>query len=396
MNKVIQIALKDTLLQFSSAAQWLFFLILPIIFTFLLTGANFGSDATGLRLLVVDEDGGELSADLQTRLANNPTLAPELLTHSEADTAFADNEAAAMLVIPQGFGAAVTTGEAIALDLHVQPNNTNALAMQQAVQTEANALSLAREVATAAVAEAERITPFADDAARDAFFAATVLEAEEHIAATPDQLTTTVATTTDDSFQIVSHQAIGQLITWVFIPLLGTSVLFAAERSSGTLRRLLTMPVRKETFLFGTIFGSFALGVVQMVILVLFGRFVLGISYGRDPVGLMLLLIAFALAATALGTTLGTFVKTDSQANNLSIMLGMVMALLGGCWFPIELFPPAARQLANIFPTRWAMQGMTDLAIRGQMTLDILPEVGVLLLFAVLFFGIGVWRFRFE
>jgi ABC-2 type transport system permease protein len=42
------------------------------------------------------------------------------------------------------------------------------------------------------------------------------------------------------------------------------------------------------------------------------------------------------------------------------------------------------------------MQGMLDLVLRGGGLMDILPEAGVLLGFAALFFSVGVWRFRFE
>jgi ABC-2 type transport system permease protein len=91
---------------------------------------------------------------------------------------------------------------------------------------------------------------------------------------------------------------------------------------------------------------------------------------------------------------LGTFVKSESQASNLSIMLGMVMAMLGGCWWPIELFPAFARQVAGVLPTRWAMQGLSDLAVRGLGAAEVLPEAAVLVGFAILFFAIGLWRFQ--
>ena len=39
------------------------------------------------------------------------------------------------------------------------------------------------------------------------------------------------------------------------------------------------------------------------------------------------------LAPAVLGTMLGTFIKPEGQASGLSLMLGMVMALMGGCWF---------------------------------------------------------------
>jgi ABC-2 type transport system permease protein len=42
------------------------------------------------------------------------------------------------------------------------------------------------------------------------------------------------------------------------------------------------------------------------------------------------------------------------------------------------------------------MQGMLDLVLRGRGLQDVLPEAGVLFLFALIFFSIGVWRFRFE
>jgi ABC-2 type transport system permease protein len=93
---------------------------------------------------------------------------------------------------------------------------------------------------------------------------------------------------------------------------------------------------------------------------------------------------------------MGTFIKTEGQAGGLSIMFGMVFALMGGCWYPLELFPPAIQNAVKVLPTTWAMQGMLDLVLRGGGMRDILPEAGVLLGFAVIFFSVGVMRFRYE
>ena len=93
---------------------------------------------------------------------------------------------------------------------------------------------------------------------------------------------------------------------------------------------------------------------------------------------------------------LGTFVKTEAQGNGLSILIGMVMAMLGGCWYPIELFPQVMRSAAQALPTYWAMQGMLDILVRGQGVADVLLEAFVLSAFALVFFIIGVLRFRYE
>jgi ABC-2 type transport system permease protein len=120
------------------------------------------------------------------------------------------------------------------------------------------------------------------------------------------------------------------------------------------------------------------------------------LNWAHDLGGLAVIMIASVLAAAALGTMLGTLVKTESQASGLSIMLGMVMALLGGCWYPSELFPPVVQNIVKVFPTTWAMQGMLDLVLRGRDLAAVLPEAGVLLGFAGVFFLIGVLRFRYE
>lgn len=186
------------------------------------------------------------------------------------------------------------------------------------------------------------------------------------------------------------------MITWVFVPLLGASGLFAMERVLGTLRRLMTTPTRKSTFLLGAIGSQYGMALVQMALLVLFGVLIMHVPWGRDPVALIVILASFGLAGVALGTALGTFIKTESQANNLSIMLGMSMALLGGCWWPMELFPTTMQQIVKVLPTTWAMSALTDITMRGQGLVDILPEAAVLLAFAAVFFLVGLWRFRYE
>jgi ABC-2 type transport system permease protein len=172
--------------------------------------------------------------------------------------------------------------------------------------------------------------------------------------------------------------------------------MFAYERQRGTLRRILTTPTHKATYLFGTIFGQVLTALVQMSLLVGFGILVMKLNWGRDPAGLAVMLVTSALAAAALGTTLGTFVKTEGQASVLSILSGMVLALLGGCWYPLELFPRVVQHIVKILPTTWAMQGMLDLVLRGQGLTAILPVAGILLGFAAIFFTLGIWRFKYE
>lgn len=77
-------------------------------------------------------------------------------------------------------------------------------------------------------------------------------------------------------------------------------------------------------------------------------------------------------------------------------MVAMLLAALGGAWWPLEITPPAYQTLVKALPTTWTMTGFNDVIVRGQGGQAVLPEVGVLLVFAAIFFVVSVWRLRFE
>ena len=407
MRKILAIIWKDTLIRFSSTSEWLFFLILPIVFTLILAGGTGGSSDARLRLVVVDQANTPLSAELIDTLSRSDAVRPELMTLGQAEDEFNSRRIATMLVIPSGFnldnleaGGAGTLpqGGKIELELRQQPNDINALAAAQVINSAIGRVSSAVDIAQRSVQAAETIRSFAGEAERTAYFNSSMQAAQTQMSAAPDRLsvTTGAAAANQIDYDPRANSSAGQLITWVFIPLIAISSQFAYERQEGTLRRLLTTPTRKATFLLGTITGQVAMAIVQMLLLVGFGLLVMKVNWGHSPAALALILVTAALAAAALGTTLGTFVRTPEQANGLSIMLGMTMALLGGCWYPIELFPSFVQTAAKILPTTWAMQGMLDLVLRGQGLSAVLPEAAVLLGFAVVFLIIGVRRFRYE
>jgi ABC-2 type transport system permease protein len=397
MKKIFAIAWKDTLIKFDSWSRWLFFLILPIVFTVVLAGGTGGSGDNRIRLAVVDQAGSPLSADLIAALEKSQAVRPDVMTLAQAESQFSQRSVSAVLVIPAEFNLAHLEQGSIPLELRQQPNSMNAMVAERAVQSVISRVSSAADIASASVAAAEQIQPFATAADRQAYFNEALKQAQTLLAEAPSRVTESKGNTQElIDYDPRSNSSAGQLITWVFIPLIGISSMFAYERQQGTLRRLMTTPTRKSTYLLGTIVGQVASALVQMLLLISFGIFVMKLPWDSQPIALGVMMVAATLAAAALGTTLGTFVKTESQAGGLSIMAGMVMALLGGCWYPLELFPKAMQTVVQILPTTWAMRGLLNIVLRGQGLVAVLPEAAVLLGFAVAFFAIGVARFRYE
>ncbi|MCI0575815.1 MAG: ABC transporter permease [Chloroflexi bacterium] len=398
-TKIATIAWKDALIRFSGRSEILFFFVLPVVFTYLLGTSGVADGPSAIPVLVVDEDHSALSAGVVAALEEAEAIEVRRLARAEAEAELANEAAPALLIIPAGFEATLLGGRGVAVELQQLPNNGDAQAAGQAVLAAIGRASAALEAAHNSVREAERVRPFASAGEREAYFNRSLEMARQQLAEAPALVAVTQpdqATVQANSFDLAAHQSAGQLITWVFIPFLATSGLLAFERTQGTLRRLVITPTPKATFLLGTITGQLGLGLVQMALLVGFGTVVMGVNWGQSPAALLLMLVAFGLASVALGTMLGTFVKTESQASSISVMAGMALALLGGCWFPLELFPEAARTAVYALPTTWAMQGLTDLVLRGRGLADVLPEAGMLVGFAVVFFLVGVWRFRYE
>ncbi len=397
MKKIFAIALKDTRLRFSGWSEWLFFLILPIVFTLVLAGGTGGSGDGRVRLVVVDQAGSPLSADLVAALQNSQAVRPDLMSLSQAESQFSQRSASAVLIIPATFDLAHLEAGNVTLELRQQPNNMNALVAQRAVQAVTGRVSAAADIARNSLAAAEQIQPFASQADRQAYFNAALNRAQELMSAAPSRVLSIQGNTKNPiEYDPRANSSAGQLITWVFVPLIGISATFAYERQKGTLRRLLVSPTRRSTYLAGTILGQVATALVQMLLLVGFGIFVMKLNWGSQPLALAIILVASALAGASLGTALGTFVKSEGQAGGLSVMAGMVLALLGGCWYPLEMFPSAVQNAVKVLPTTWAMQGMLDIVLRGQGVNAVLPKAGILLGFAVLFFAVGIWRFRYE
>lgn len=398
MKKIFAIAWKDAIIRFSSKSEWLFFIILPIAFTFLVSGGTpSGDEDNRIRLLVVDESNTAISHQILSELENSTAVRTESVVRVDAESQFDDRRASVVFIIPAGIDIESLQNGSAQVELLQQPNNLNATIAERAVLTAIRRVSSSISAAQNAVNVREAKQSFASEAEKQTYFESSLEMAQSIQENAPERVTVIEGTTPDEiDYDPRTNASAGQLIIWVFIPLFGISALFASERQEGTLRRLLTTPSHKATFLLGTISGQVLMALVQMFLLVGFGIFAMKLDWGREPLALFVLLISSALAAAAFGTTMGTFIKTSGQAVGLSIMFGMLFAMLGGCMYPLELFPPAIQSAVRVLPTTWAMEGMLDLGLRGGGLMDILPEAGVLLGFAAVFFTVGVMRFRYE
>ncbi len=349
MKKIFTIAWKDAIIRFSSASELLFFIILPVIFTVLLGGGTSGGGGESrIRLLVVDEAQTSISEQIIQELEDSTAVYPVVTDREDAQKQFDARNASTIFIIPAGVDADSLQNGATEVELKKQPNNINATVVERAVLTAIRRVSSSVSAAQNSVTQRAARQPFASNTEKQAYFDSSLELAQDIQESTPERVIVNKGATPDQvEYDPRANSSAGQLITWVFIPLFGISAMFAYERQQGTLRRVLTTPTRKATYLFGTISGQVLIALAQMTILVLFGIFVMKLAWGDEPLALFAVLLTAALSAAAFGTTLGTFVKTENQASGLSIMFGMVFALMGGCWYPWSCSRPLSRSIVE-------------------------------------------------
>lgn len=196
----------------------------------------------------------------------------------------------------------------------------------------------------------------------------------------------------------------GITVLFVFLAAQSMARSIHEERKNGSLRRLLSAPLRRWELLLGKMLPIWILTVVQIVFIFLVGMLllpVLGIGklgVGRDPFALVLVSLVMALCSTSLGILIAGLARTEGQISGLSNAILWVAGFLGGALIPVVLLQsiPVMNVVSRFVPHSWATSAYYDLLSRGKGLLEVLPNIGMLLVFTAVFFYIGVRRFRFE
>lgn len=146
------------------------------------------------------------------------------------------------------------------------------------------------------------------------------------------------------------------------IMFLVTSIATLRERRSGTLERLLTLPIGKVDFILGYALAFGLLAILQAGIAVGFAVWVCGLVIE----GSIWLLLAVALADAVLGTTFGllasAFARTEFQVVQFMPLLVFPQVLLGGIFLPRNQLPDALHAISDWLPLSHAIDALNAVA----------------------------------
>ena len=152
------------------------------------------------------------------------------------------------------------------------------------------------------------------------------------------------------------------------------------ERRDGTLARILSTPTRPSAVLAAKSLVSVVLGLASLAVLIVAGKFILGAEWG-NPAGVLVLVVAAVFAAVGISALTTGLAKTPESAGNMQGIVGTVLGLLGGVFFPIGDDGGLLASLSALTPHHWFIRGLSDLA-GGQSASAALPSVWPLLTIA--------------
>ncbi|MFF8381673.1 ABC transporter permease [Streptomyces sp. NPDC015661] len=173
-----------------------------------------------------------------------------------------------------------------------------------------------------------------------------------------------------------------------------TSIATLRERTSGTLERLLAMPLGKADLIAGYALAFGLVAVLQSLLATGLALWFLGLDVIGSPWLLLLVALLDALLGTALGLFVSAFAASEFQAVQFMPAVIFPQLLLCGLFTPRDRMAPALEAISDVLPMSYAVDGMNQVLHHPDVTGDFVRDALVVAGCAVLVLGLGAATLR--
>ena len=405
MKRILDLALNDLVQLFSDYKILLFFVAMPIAFTFFMGIALRGTaqpQDPRLALGWVSQDpAGLISQQLYEMLSVSQAVRLVELDASEADERVRSSDVAGVLIVPDDYSANALAGQPAQLTLVADPFSTTGQSLQQVLRTPITQLLSSLEIAQLDADLIAAQGPFASDAERQAeiettFHAAVQawMQASQNNALLVVEKAVTEAPEAPLGGNAYNQSSPGILVQFAVFQIFGTASILIQERKTRCLQRLITTNMRLSHLIAGHWLAMFVMVFLQAAILIIFGQLVLKTNYLGSPLGTLLVTIGLSMWVASMGLLIGVISKGEEQAILFSLIAMFIFSALGGAWFPLDVGSKIFYTVGHLTPSAWAMDGYQNILVRGLGVSSTIQPALILLGYAVVFFVLAVWRFR--
>lgn len=412
MKKLLTIAFKDLRVTFSDVTSLVLMLGTPFALTLVISfafggfggGGNSGIEAIPVAVVNYDDGAfGQVLVDTFLSDDLSDLLITDVLTDEAAARARVDaDEIAAAVIIPEGLSAAILPAEdgapggSATVEIYANPTRPVGASVIRSITAglldRMNASSAAGRTAVEGLVHTGLISPqqlgelapvIGQRAGQQVF----------------DGRLISVRTETGDGgradpgdFDWAAYMAPSMAILFLMFTVTSSSRTILAEREGGTLPRILAAPTHPSQVLGGKILGIFLIGALQLAILAVASRLLLGLRWG-DPPAVAALIAAVVFGATGWGLLLAAFARSPGQVGVVGSALALIFGAASGNFVPRPNMPEWLQLISYISPNAWGLEGFAELISGGGLP-DVLPAILALAVMGVVLFGAAVLMFR--
>lgn len=191
----------------------------------------------------------------------------------------------------------------------------------------------------------------------------------------------------------VNTAAAGYIILTLFFIVANVGRVLLVEQEAGLFKRMQGTPVTGSILFVGKWLPAWLISFVQAWFFITYAHFVLKLDVGPATTALPTILVISG-TASALGLLLGSFGKTEAQVTAIGVGSSLSLAALGGCFAPLYLLPEWLQLFSWVIPQHWALVAFQQGIAYETGLVGVLPSLGILALFTLLFAGLGTCQFN--
>ncbi len=367
------IAFNDLKLTYKDKMFLFWLLVFPLIFIFIfgLAFRDMGPGDSQVTLNVLDKDKSFLSK----------TLIEEVVTEKYDVKVFEKDEEKSFrtLIIPEGFSQSVFAGEKVELKLEQEQGNSLE-AMQTAYSHVLKAVI--KILAKIVMVSPENPEDFEEKLPQLNWERRIILRTElgGELKAIPSGYTHSVPSST--------------VVFLLFTVMMYGGVNLLEERRKGQLERIYLSPATFSSIIGGKWLGRIIIGMFQIFILFVLGKYLFGIYLGPSLPALFLTSLFFCATIAGMSMLFGSIIKKEEILIVFNILFLNLMAALGGCWWPIEVVPKGLKTGGKMFPTSGITDAYSKLIFFGYGLEAVLVNMAVLAGFTALFLFLAIKFFK--
>ena len=381
-----EIAKRDLLDLWRAKMLLVFFILMPLLFMTMFGfiypptvqvnpySGQIPSQYPNLNLAMIQQDNGQIARNVEAQfiqIAQSQGIftVSEMTDYSTARNGIVKGQLLGIVVIPQGFSAAIQADAQATIQVTVDQTNPSVAAAVQA------------EVAEIFGAiEAQISTQYlqnSDSAINPTF-------ALQPMAITSIPLIAGVPT----SFEYLAPSFMA--LTVITGALNGVSTAISREKEQGTMDGLLVAPIPRQAVILGKVAAQTVRGLIQGFLILGLSMLLFGVVIYGSPITMLLVMVLGVASFIGVGIIMTSLAPEQETAQMMTTLLQFPMMFLSGILFPIAQLPVAVQYIGKAFPLYYAADALRKVVILNASVTIIMPDLLVLLAYSVVTMAIAV------